>query len=249
MNLLHKQWQRLYLMPSSAEPCGHAAKAPTHIPVTAQVRTMVLSAKGPAAWKHLAPVWQGIQTDLCMPAPAVAVNGADSMQLWFSVAEPVDRHEAAAFLTHLRASYLGKQEPQGIWQWPSAHTDQQMTDSVLELVPALQTGTQFWSAYVAPDLASIFADEPWLDVPPNPQAQADILARMGSIAVADLRRCHPLVMPPTLAHDQHNNHVQPLPVGSDTPDGNSEARQFLLDAMRNTNLSMALRIKAAKALL
>ena len=32
--------------------------------------------------------------------------------------------------------------------------------------------------FVAPDLAALFADEPWLDLPPSSDAQADLLARL-----------------------------------------------------------------------
>ena len=43
-------------------------------------------------------------------------------------------------------------------------------------VPQLQAETGRWSAFVAPDLAAVFGDEPVLDIPPGDEAQAELLA-------------------------------------------------------------------------
>ena len=247
MNKLQRQWQRLYLPNHAPEP-DTASDTPTHVPLGEHTRTMVLAAKGPSAWKHLAPVWQGVQAELELPAPAIAANGVDSLQLWFSVSEPVAREHASDFLSLLRNRYLGQPEPHGISQWPAANAPSQTADQPLELVPAQQTGTRSWSAFVASDLASIFADEPWLDVPPNADAQADILARMGSIPMADFLRCLPTGTQSQPQVDQGHTHPLAWPAGG-MPAEHTDPRQFLLDVMNNPDVSLALRIEAAKALL
>jgi hypothetical protein len=39
-------------------------------------------------------------------------------------------------------------------------------------VPVLREASQAWSAFVAPDLAAIFEDTPWLDLPPGAEPPA-----------------------------------------------------------------------------
>lgn len=53
----------------------------------------------PAAW---AMRRGGVQADLALPAPAIAVNGSDACQRWFSLVEPLPAPQAAAFLDALR---------------------------------------------------------------------------------------------------------------------------------------------------
>ena len=90
MNPLQTELRRLYLAPEG------------------QVRALVLELARPADWSRLAQVWQGVQADLGWPAPAIAVNGVDGYQLWFSMAEPVPALEGAVFLDALRRHYLGQ---------------------------------------------------------------------------------------------------------------------------------------------
>jgi hypothetical protein len=113
-------------------------------------------------------VWRGVQTDLELPAPAIAVSGVDGYQLWFSLAEPVSVAQASAFLEALRGRYLSQVAPGRLAMRPAV--DAASPDNIRHalLVPALQPATGQWSAFVAPDLAAIFAEEPWLDLPPNP---------------------------------------------------------------------------------
>ena len=46
------------------------------------------------------------------------------------------------------------------------------------MIPAEPDRPEHWSAFVAPDLAHIFNDTPWLDLPPNLEGQAELLARL-----------------------------------------------------------------------
>jgi len=50
-----------------------------------------------------------------------------------------------------------------------------------ELVPSDRHSTGHWSAFISADLAAIFDIEPWLDMPPNMDQQADILSKLQSI--------------------------------------------------------------------
>ncbi|RZA14922.1 MAG: hypothetical protein EOP93_17760, partial [Lysobacteraceae bacterium] len=174
MNRLQSELHRLYLL-SSPDPGGRL------IDGSGQVRAMVMELRGPADWDVLSKVWRGVQVDLQWPAPAIAVSGTDGLQLWFSLQAPVSSSRAAAFLGLLTSRYLaGVAPPARLRLSPSA------TGSSFDaaLVPAQQAETCNWSAFVAPDLAPVFADTPWLDIQPGIEGQADLLARLESVKPA-----------------------------------------------------------------
>ena len=126
-----------------------------------------------------------------------------------------------------------------------------------KMVPALQVETGHWSAFVSPGLASMFADEAWLDVPPNPDAQAHLLLHLRSIELMDFRRVLDQLRVPNAATVRITGiHVNP------TVDGNnplemkqvpthtsSDPKRFLLSVMDDSAIELHLRIEAAKALL
>jgi hypothetical protein len=214
MNRLQAELQRLYF---------HSPEEPALVGADGRVRAMVLELARPASWDALGKVWRGVQADLELPAPAIAVSGIDGYQLWFSLAQPVPAAQATAFLEFLRRRYLGEIAAQRV----------AMKASVL---PPREVAPGQWSAFVAPDLAAVFADEPWLDLPPGDDAQADLLSRLASIKPEDLRR----------AFDP-----AAVPVGTATPAaaGSSDPRRFLLGIMNDGAIELRLRIEAAKALL
>ncbi len=228
MNPLQTELQRLYLAPEGL------------------VRALVLELARPADWGLLSPVWRGLQTDLALPAPAVIVSGVDGYQLWLSLAEPVPLAEAATFLEALRRHYLAEVAPQRIRLTPALAAP--ASQPALP-VPSQQLATGYWSAFVAPDLAPIFADEPWLDQPPSPEAQASVLAGLQSIkaaafaaALARLRPVAPTKRPPEPSSS----------VTSCAPLASSERlspKAFLLAVVQDPAVALDLRIEAAKALL
>lgn len=227
-----------------------------------------MALSGPAEWSTLQSVWQGVQVDLGWPAPAIAVAGPGGFQLWLSVAQPLSVVAARQVLEALRWRYLPDVDPQRLRLWPQAgrHADP---------VPApLQPGGP-WSAFVAPDLAPMFSDECWLDLPPNTEGQADLLSRLRSVAPADWAAGMARLRP---------DHAATAPAASPTPPGPptwratptaiwpatsdpalgpppaeahplaqrtdaSDPREFLLTVMNDDRVALALRIDAAKALL
>jgi len=202
MNRLQTELQRLYPPPEAG-----------------RTRAMVLELARPASWELLAKVWQGVQGDLEMPAPAIAVSGRDAYQLWFSLSEPVSAAEANAFLQTLCQRYLGEVAPERIKLNPPVAP------------PPVEAAPGHWSAFLSPDLAALFVEEPWLDLPPSPEAQAELLSRLGSAKAADLQRA--LTRP------------APAPAAAQ----NLDPRSFLLQVMNDRTTELHLRIEAAKALL
>jgi hypothetical protein len=225
MTRLHSELRRLYGSPS-------APSAPT--PGEPAVRALCLALARPADWRTLARVWEGVQTDLDWPAPAIAVSGVDGLQLWFSLEAAVPEAQAQALLARLCTRYLPEVPADRLRLRPAATTDE---------LPPRQVAPERWAAFVTRDLASVFADEPWLDLPPGDDAQAELLARLRSVPVAEVARLLPL--PSTSASATA---APTAPVAASGPPV-TDPRQFLLDVMNNPAVDMHLRIEAAKALL
>lgn len=240
MNRLQLEWRRLYF--------AQDAEDASLIDATGQVRAMVLELARPADWWRLSTVWQAVQADLDWPAPAIAVSGIDGHQLWFSLAAPVPVAQARGFLDALRGRYLGDMKPERIGMWPAF--DASAPPQVLHArpVPTLQD-TGYWSAFVVPGLAPMFADEPWLDIAPSPDAQADLLSRFKSVPAADFQRAlellQPAAMPAPRLADTATDVVTDMASGG----AGLDPKRFLLAVMNDPAVALHLRIEAAKALL
>lgn len=231
MNRLQLEWQRLYTLPDAPGPGPIDATRPT--------RAVVLELARPADWAALSAVWQSVQADLGLPAPAIAVNGRDGYQLWFSLQQPVPPAQAQAFGAALQARYLATLKPARVSVLPGP-------DRPAEAVPAEQGGNGLWSAFVAPDLAPVFADEPWLDTPPNEGGQAELLAALKPMAPDDWQQALQRMSPSTSAPAATAAAAPPAPAPAARA---REPRQFLLDVMNDEGVDLALRVEAAKALL
>lgn len=201
-----------------------------------RLRTLVLGISGPADWPALAAVWRGVQAELNWPAPAIAINGVDAFELWMPLQVAVAKDEARLALQHLCARYLSDVAPARWRLWPAL--DEGLS-APPQARPQLHAATGRWSAFVAPDLAAVFGDDPSLDLPPGDDAQADVLARTQPIPAADWQRAIASAAPA----------AQPLSQPATTPTTQDDPRRFLLSVMNDATVDMALRIKAAKALI
>lgn len=228
MNRLDTEQQRLY---------SNAADG--------QALALVLGLARPADWTLLRNVWQGVQADLELPAPAIAVSGTDSYQLWFSLAQPVALEQAQGFLEQLRQRYLPEVALSRIAMWPVADASSPGTVRVAPPVPALQEATGNWSAFVSPDLPAVFGEDPWLDMAPGLDAQADLLSRIKSIQPDEWTHALQRLGPAEAMADRPSPAKPPGPTGG-LP---MEPRQFLQAVMNDATAPLALRIEAAKALL
>ena len=243
MNRLQSELHRLYLIRSQAQ-VENDVQSSALINAQAMVRAMVMELTGPPSWELLSKVWRGVQTELELPAPGIAVSGIDGLQLWFSLAEPIAASQATAFLDSLRAQFLPDIDARRVRLMPAADASALHPERHARLVPALQEQTGNWSAFVAADLAPVFADTPWLDIPPNEEGQATLLRGLAVIKPAvfeeALKRLAPIasnVVVPVA-------YLRPLkPAADDDP------KRFLLQVMNDETVALALRIEAAKALL
>ncbi|WP_394789856.1 hypothetical protein [Rhodoferax sp.] len=257
MNRLQTELRRLYLFD---HPTGDGTNSEESGLISADggVRAMVLELGRPADWTALSTIWRGVQADMELPAPAIAISGIDGYQLWFSLLTPVPAADASRFLELLRLRYLSHIAPGRIGIMPSFDASAVGYGRHARVVPALSSETGGWSAYVTPDLAAVFSDEPWLDVCPNPDAQADVLSRLVCINAADFQvllvRLSSAAKP--LQSQTASEIVEgvgraryPQANGGASAGDSPDPKRFLLSVMGDKTIEMHLRIQAAQALL
>lgn len=235
LSRLAREFQRLFLTAPPARPDGAEL-----------VRALVLELSGPAAWQPLAAVWHGVQADLDLPAPAIAVNGKDGLQLWFSLRDAVDASLGLALLEHLRQRYLAE-----VPQHRVAIRATAMPLHVPMQTPAMPDGDSRWSAFVAADLAPVFEETPWLDLPPSQEGQADLLSRVVSASPAALSAALERLQPPSESEAPSTMAAAgpSATAGAAGTAAHPAAARFLLQVMHDETVPLALRVEAAKALL
>ncbi len=242
MSRIDTETQRLFELPAEGAAQRSLVRA------DGCVRSLVLAQTGPADWALLAPLWRGVQADLGWPAPAIAVNGRDAFELWFSLSVPLPWADAARLLAQLQRRYLGGLRPDRVRAWPSAKAADEPP-----AVPPFAAGPQRWAAFVAPDLPAVFGDDPALDVEPGADAQAELLARQRSISDSELRQARamleadePTVVAPPVFGDMPTRPLDGVMFGVGRFD---DPRAFLLAVMNDEAVPLALRIEAAKGVL
>lgn len=279
MNRLHAELQRLYLplapLADIDDEVADASEQPPSelLDAHGRSRALVLEVQAPVDWVSFSALWRGVQADLGLPAPAIAVSGHDALQLWFSLAQPVGVAAARAFLHGLRRRYLADVPTLQVRLWPAVEASAQGGATHTALVPARQADEGQWSAFVAPDLAPVFTETPWLDMPPGDEGQASLLRGLESLSplawAAALEQLGAMGQAPAVEAAEAAT-MRLLPGGADrelvadapTPAsrsqeapshgpgaGVSDPRQFLLEVMRDERVALPLRIEAAKALL
>lgn len=219
--------------------------------------TLVLELARPADWTSLSALWIGVQADLGLPPPAIVVNGSDGLQLWFSLAQPVSPPIGRAFLEALRRRHLESVPPSRISMWPAAGSG-----AMLPPPAPRRIGTaERWSAFVAPDLAPLFSDTPWLDIEPGEEAQAGLLTRLQPASAAQFASALAALHAARRASGQGadgqvaapgTKSASEAPVTADDADraaAAQRARHFLLSVMDDPAQPLPQRIDAARALL
>ncbi|MBI2275989.1 MAG: hypothetical protein HYU74_01415 [Dechloromonas sp.] len=261
MNKLMTQLQRLYFLPARAGAIPDPATAELLlVSPDGMARTMVVKFERPGDWEQVARLYQAMQDELDLPAPIISISGHQGYSLWLSLAEPVPVALARRFLAALRRSYLAGIPDEKLELLPAPGQPASVALAASELVPTLHGPTGKWSAFIDPSLGAMFSDEPGLEMAPNMDRQAEILAGAKSIAAAEFQRAlnrletpvAPDAGPAEQGTDQPSEvarvagrpHAQ-LNVGSQYNDPKS----FLLAVMNDPSASAGQRIKAAKALL
>ena len=247
MDKLLSEIARLYFLPDCIPPNEEvlrciAGEISLKFPLVGQdkrVRAMQLHFSRSSDWSALSDLYQLIVEELELPAPAISVSGEKGFVLWFSLAEAVPLEMAEDFLRALSMKYLVSVPDEFRDYLPSGN--RQCSASV---TPALSEISGRWSAFIDPTLGSMFLDEAGLEMAPNRDRQADLLASLKSISLADFGRVVQVLA------EFHT--LTSAKCGMETPIKEtvcSEATRFLLAIMRDDASALKHRIKAAKALL
>jgi hypothetical protein len=230
MNRLPLELDRLYGLPPG--PFANAR----------DLRVAVLAVSQPAGWAELSAVWRGVQADLAFPAPAIAVSGHDALQLWFSFAAPTTPTARARLLRSLCARYLADVRATQV------HVLVDAAD--VPVAPGDEVAPQCWSAFVTHDLAAVFAETPWLDIPPSDDGQATILRALTPIAPQALEAALEQLGADTDAAPAEAHTTQrPIAAPARTQAPGADPVHFLSGVVNDESAPLALRIEAARVLL
>jgi hypothetical protein len=277
MSRLRSEFARLYVS-SGPSPADGAAPAPPDLPSPGLLdsagctRALVLELAAPADWQRLRAVWQGVQADLGLPAPAIAVTGSDGLQLWFSADAPVPAEAARRWLQALAQRYLPGLPAHRLRLHPEPVPPDSPGPAAprhAAEVPAVQSDGQRWSAFVASDLVPLFEETPWLDSEPGDDGQAALLERLAVMKPGWMEALLAADGPPPSATPAPGSAASAAPgrsgargeVGARPAQGGAstggfagtgmgaEAAAFLRQVMRDETAPLAVRVEAAKGLL
>jgi hypothetical protein len=250
-NRLQTELARLYGF-GAVEPtdCGIQLSANGLSAGQANTRCMVLGVAHSAAWDAVHALWQHVQSELGLPRPAIAVDGADGFQLWFALAEGVSRSIALEFLHRLASACLASLQSARVQCLVPGIAVSEVAGECLQAVPCKHPVSGHWSAFIAPDLGRIFESEPWLVREPGADAQADVLSHLTVMPLAAFQSAMEALVRHSVPQDLHSSGS---PVAAPTrgtavwPADDPHA--FLLAVMNDPTVDLHARIKAAKALL
>lgn len=259
MNELITELQRLYFLDDQRCCLGNGNAGALSAEVVAQslageqtvaldligagglVRALVVGFENAADWPHAAGLYQAVQDDLDLPAPALCVAGRYA--LWFSLAQAIPAAQAIAFLAALRARYLTDLSAQRVGLHPASETLARVV-----LTPGRDVANGKWSAFIDPTLGSMFVDDPWLEMAPNQDRQAELLGALKSIKPTELQAALGVLQnePPS---DEEPAFPAAAAARLNVGSGYRDPQSFLLAVMNDASASARHRIAAAKALL
>ena len=230
-NRLTTELERLYGLP------GLAPRERGLVGVDDRVRASVVEIARAADWSLAARLYHSVRAELELPAPAVSIAGGGGYRLWFSFSEALSVDQARSFLLGLCKASLGEWQPDQLAFWPEQ-------DSLRQLIlpPAQDNASGKWSAFIDPELGSLFVDEPGLEMAPSDERQADLLAGVESIPRDAFERA--------LARLGVSPEAGNLAPSTEAAGATfTDPKTFLLAVMNDPAASLEHRIEAAKALL
>lgn len=223
MDKLSGELQRLHFLPEQRVEAGQSA--------------LGLAFRRAADWESAALLWRAVQDELDLPAPAVSVDG-QGYCLWFSLAEPVDDQQARRFLDGLQRRYLT--------DLPASRLEFGIAGN---LPPCPLAEPERWAAFIDPGMGSMFTTEPWLEMAPNRNQQADLLAAFTSMRTSDFVRALALLQPAGQPVEDDGNTAESSASFLALQGPFANPKQFLLAVMNDPGASPQQSIEAAKALL
>jgi len=229
-----------------------------------QVRAMAICFDRAADWEQVAELYQVVEETMELPAPAISISGKSGYKLWLSLAESVPLMQAQAFLQGLSRTALSDFPISHFRLCPGGGETVDAEFCLLDLVPALHSSSGKWSAFIDPAMGGMFVEAPGLEMAPNLDRQADILARLKSINAEDFKRVlgrfeSQIEVQEQLEEAVENERRQvSMQAGVEADRASStlnlgsifsDPKSFLLAVMNDASATASQRIEAAKALL
>lgn len=165
--------------------------------------------KGAEHWSKLCELANALQEQLNLPAPAVSISGGKGYGLWLSLETPMPVAQAQQFLHLLRDAYFPDDQNERIVLRPATGVSADAAATLAELPPCLHRASGLWAAFINPGMGASFADEPGLEMPPPPGAQAAFLDGLQSISVAQFMQALNLLQQKQGAAQQADTPVAP----------------------------------------
>ena len=220
MDKLDAELRRLHLSPAEQPQTGCQA--------------LCLAFRRAADWESVAALWHATQEELDLPASAISIDG-EGFRLWFALAEGVAAETAERFVESLRRRYLAELPDTRL------QVDRTASPPPAELVPG-----ERWAAFIDPGLGSMFVTDPWLDMPPNRNQQAELLTTLRGIRPAEVAQALERLSAPA----EPAATLVPIPTDTLSLAGPfAHPRDFLLAVMNDPQAGSQVRVEAAKALL
>jgi len=126
----------------------------------------VAHGKGKQHWERLADLANKMQTELGLPAPAVAVSGRKGWGLWLSLEQPVPAAQAQQFLHLVRKAYLADIPKDELDLRPDTDKATKAAQAVAKLPPCLHRASGLWAAFINPGMGASFIEEAGLPAAP-----------------------------------------------------------------------------------
>lgn len=218
------------------------------------VRALVIGFERGSHWEQVVALCQAVQEELALPAPAISVSVEDGYQIWFSLTEPVPLLQACEFLGGLRRKYLPDISASRIKFRPGIEEHvNAVSQRVLPLMQVIKEPVERWSAFIDPSMGSMFIDEPWLEMAPNLDKQAAMLAGVESIRMEDFLRALSIMQPEpamdAVRVEKDASSGAQLASSLGEPGRFNDPKGFLIAVMNDPHIGVRDRIEAAKALL
>jgi hypothetical protein len=220
-----------------------------------RVRALVVDFSRAADWQQVATLYQAVQDELELPAPAIAISAQAGHQLWFSLAASVPLAQAQEFLDGLRRAYLPDFSRSQLTCYPPTSEVPTRAPRRLDLAPAMHAASGKWSAFIDPSMGAMFIDAPGLEMAPNMDRQADILGHLSSIKADDFQSAMRLLQERFEATENTVTEAPYRPATATPPalltlnQTFSDPHTFLLAVMNDATAPAEQRIRAAEALL
>ena len=237
MDRLTTELQRLFALPGQGlARYDEALAAPQ---ADGLRRVLCLGFLRASDWPAIQAFYEDLQSTLDLPLPALSVDGT-GYRIWFSLVEGIDEQRASEFLHGLQNRYFSTLPKQYI-------TLEQAPQ--LQFPPLALADGERWQAFIDPSMGSMFSSEPWLEFPPDPERQGELLGGFRSMPLRDFSAALHTLGDTANAAPASAPEAKPGRPAMHLTGPYADPHSFLLAVINSPEVDLGQRIEAAKSLL